>query len=175
MDGVTETIMKKCLIWLLPVIVLTGCGKVESSSTSFTSEAQQEETSESEMVSLDTEIIVTEDASVVATEPVPSPPATFSIIMVGDILLHDPVEAAALQEDGSYNYEAIFTHMTEDIQAADLAIVNQEVIIGGEELGISGYPAFNAAFSAGDALVNAGFDVVCHGTNHALDKGRKGL
>ena len=75
--------MKKCLIWLLPVIVLTGCGKVESSSTSFTSEAQQEETSESEMVSLDTEIIVTEDASVVATEPVPSPPAHFFIIMVG--------------------------------------------------------------------------------------------
>ena len=191
MDGVIETIMKKCLIWLLTVMVFTGCGTVKNSNTSFASEAQQEETiltsatentfydkseaSESEMVSIETENTVLEEETSVTMEPVPSPPATFSIIMVGDILLHDPVEAAALQEDGSYNYEAIFTHMTEDIQAADLAIVNQEVIISGEELGISGYPAFNAAFSAGDALVNAGFDVVCHGTNHALDKGRKGL
>ena len=98
-----------------------------------------------------------------------------SLLMVGDILLHTPVENAALQEDGTYDFTAIFQHTVEDIQAADLAIVNQEVIIGGEELGISGYPAFNAPYAVGDALVEAGFDVVCHGTNHALDKGRKGL
>ena len=148
MDGVIETIMKKCLIWLLTVMVLTGCGTVKNSNTSFASEAQQEETiltsatentfydkseaSESEMVSIETENTVLEKETSVTMESVPSPPATLSLIMVGDILLHDPVEAAALQEDGSYNYEAIFTHMTEDIQAADLAIVNQEVIIGGE-------------------------------------------
>ena len=100
---------------------------------------------------------------------------TISISMVGDILLHTPVEQASLQEDGSYCYEAIFAHLKEDIAAADLAIVNQEVILGGEELGVSGYPAFNAPFSVGDALVEAGFDVICHGTNHALDKGKKGL
>ncbi len=100
---------------------------------------------------------------------------SFSIVMVGDILLHDRVQDAAKQEDGSYKYDTIFTHMKEDIQAADLALVNQEVIIGGEELGISGYPAFNTSFSTGDALADAGFDIVCHGTNHALDKGRKGL
>ncbi len=102
-------------------------------------------------------------------------PETLSIVMVGDILLHTPVERAALQADGSYCYEAIFTNLKDDIAAADLAIVNQEVILGGEELGVSGYPAFNAPFTVGDALVEAGFDVICHGTNHALDKGRKGL
>ena len=58
---------------------------------------------------------------------------------------------------------------------ADLAIVNQEVIIGGKELGISGYPAFNAPEEIGDSLANAGFDVVCHATNHALDKGKRGI
>ena len=98
-----------------------------------------------------------------------------TLIMVGDILLHTPVENAALQEDGTYNFDTIFEHTKEELQAADLAIVNQEVIIGGEELGISGYPAFNAPYTVGDALVEAGFDVVCHGTNHALDKGKKGL
>ena len=45
----------------------------------------------------------------------------------------------------------------------------------GAELGISGYPCFNADFGLSDALVDAGFDVICHATNHAMDKGRAGL
>ena len=56
-----------------------------------------------------------------------------------------------------------------------LALVNQEVIIGGSELGISGYPCFNADFSLCDTLVRTGFNVICHATNHAMDKGRAGL
>lgn len=108
------------------------------------------------------------------SEPEPEP-AQISLVMVGDILLHTPVEESAKQENGSYNFDAIFANTKEEIEAADLAIVNQEVIIGGEELGISGYPAFNAPFAIGDSLVDAGFDVVCHGTNHALDKGKTGL
>jgi len=102
-------------------------------------------------------------------------PSSVSLVMVGDILLHTPVEESARQEDGSYDFTAVFSETRDMIAAADLALVNQEVIIGGEELGISGYPAFNAPFAVGDALVEAGFDVVCHGTNHALDKGAKGL
>lgn len=98
-----------------------------------------------------------------------------SLIMVGDILLHTPVENSAKQENGEYDYSAIFANMKETIESADLALVNQEVIIGGEELGISGYPAFNAPYAMGDDLVLAGFDVICHATNHALDKGKKGL
>ncbi len=102
-------------------------------------------------------------------------PDKVTIVMVGDILLHTPVEESALDENGNYNFDAIFENMADEISAADIAIVNQEVIIGGEELGISGYPTFNAPYEVGDALVNAGFDVVCHGTNHALDKGKRGI
>ena len=65
--------------------------------------------------------------------------------------------------------------MQEEIQAADLALVNQEVIIGGTELGISGYPSFNAPYELGDALWETGFDVILHATNHTLDKGKRGL
>lgn len=107
--------------------------------------------------------------------PTPTPTPSVSLVMVGDILLHTPVAESGRQEDGTYNFDAIFSETDELIQAADLALVNQEVIIGGEELGISGYPAFNAPYALGDALVDAGFDVVCHGTNHALDKGAGGL
>lgn len=102
-------------------------------------------------------------------------PDAMTVVMVGDILLHTPVEESAVQEDGSRNFDTIFANTCDEIQAADLAIVNQEVIIGGEELGVSGYPAFNAPYEIGDALASAGFDVVCHATNHALDKGKKGV
>lgn len=98
-----------------------------------------------------------------------------TICMVGDILLHTSLEESAHQADGSYNYDALFANVKDDISAADIAIVNQEVIIGGEQLGVTGYPSFNAPYPIGDALVNAGFDVVCHGTNHALDRGKRGL
>ncbi len=145
---------KKLVIVLLTfTLLLSGCG-AEASVTSETKASDVMETTETEIM---------------------EQPESVSIIMVGDILLHTPVEKAAVQEDGSYAFDAIFANLKEDIQAADLAIVNQEVILGGEELGISGYPAFNAPYTVGDALVDAGFDVVLHGTNHALDKGKKGL
>lgn len=100
---------------------------------------------------------------------------TLSICMIGDVLLHDELEAAAKQADGSYNYEFLFTQLKDEIESRDIAIVNQEVIIGGKELGVSGYPSFNASYEMADALAKTGFDVVCHGTNHALDKGKKGI
>ena len=102
-------------------------------------------------------------------------PSQIHLIMVGDILLHTPVEKSAKREDGTYSYDAIFAETKATISAADLALVNQEVILGGTELGISGYPAFNAPYEVGDDLVEAGFDVICHATNHALDKGKKGV
>lgn len=98
-----------------------------------------------------------------------------SLVMVGDILLHTPVAESGVQEDGSYNFDALFANVKDEITAADLALVNQEVIIGGEELGISGYPSFNAPYELGDALVTAGFDVVLHATNHTLDQGKWGV
>lgn len=106
--------------------------------------------------------------------PQPSEPE-ITLVMVGDILLHTRVAESGETEDGGYDFSAVFARMREKIQAADLALVNQEVIIGGEELGVSGYPSFNAPYELGDALVDAGFDVALHATNHALDKGKRGI
>ena len=97
------------------------------------------------------------------------------LIMVGDILLHDGIEKCAMQEDGSYDFSEVFRHTRSVIEAADLAIVNQEVIIGGKELRVSGYPSFNAPYEIADELAETGFDVICHATNHALDRGKRGI
>jgi len=97
------------------------------------------------------------------------------LVMVGDMLMHLRVTQSGRMEDGTYNYDHIFEHVKDDIQDADLAIVNQEIILGGPDLGYSGYPMFNTAYELGDAIDEAGFDVVLHATNHTMDKGRTGL
>lgn len=97
------------------------------------------------------------------------------ILMVGDILLHENVQESGLLEDGTYNYDHLFANVKEDVQEAEIAIVNQEVILGGKELGLHGYPSFNGAFEVGDALVDAGFNVILHATNHSLDRGKTAL
>lgn len=108
-------------------------------------------------------------------EPTPTPVPEITLVMVGDILLHTPVAESGKTDEGSYDFSAIFANVQEEIQAADLALVNQEVIIGGAELGISGYPSFNAPYELGDALWETGFDVILHATNHTLDEGKRGL
>ena len=139
---------------------------VESSEVEETSEAKENTDIPSADLPLPEEV---------STEQIDEISPTLTLIMVGDMLMHTPVENSALQADGSYDFSAIFTHTKDLIQEADIAIVNEEVIIGGEELGISGYPAFNAPYELGHELVETGFDVICHGTNHALDKGKRGL
>lgn len=154
--------LKKITLILAAVLLLSGCAAGDWKSDEATEVLNVEST----------EVLVPMPEATITPTP---EPAEVSLVMVGDILLHTPVEEAALQEDGTYSFTSIFENMKEEIQSADVAIVNQEVIIGGEELGISGYPNFNAPYEVGDALVDAGFDVVCQGTNHALDKGKKGL
>ena len=168
-----KIILSVILVVSMVVAMFTGCGQKKSLQVNNAEGVSgAEPVREFETVE-EPEMTLTSEPE---PEPEPQPePSQISLIMVGDILLHTPVEASAKQEDGTYNYDAIFANTKDETQAADLAIVNQEVIIGGEELGISGYPAFNAPFALGHDLVEAGFDVICHGTNHALDKGKKGL
>ena len=154
------------------VIEATELGVEASSEEVSIDEAPAEASLEEEVIMAEVEEVEEDIPEVLAEKKEPD---TVKIVMVGDILLHMPIEKACRDEEGVYNFDPIFANMKDEISAADIAIVNQEVIIGGEELGISGYPCFNAPYPIGDALVNAGFDVVLHATNHALDKGKTGL
>ena len=156
---------------LLLTIIYSGCGRAETplqkhSVTIETDPAIADTVEASQNVTFYGETSESE-----AVEPA----REYTIVMVGDVLLHTPVEESCKQPDGNYDYESLFTHTKDEISAADLALVNQEVIIGGADLGITGYPSFNADFSLCDSLAGAGFDIICHATNHAMDKGRKGL
>lgn len=158
-----------CVCCIGNIFLLFGCAKTETAS------ADNTVTEESVINTTETITVEMPETVQVPSEQLADPPPEYKIIMVGDILLHTPVEESCLQPDGSYDYDSLFSHTKEEIAAADLALVNQEVIIGGADLGITGYPSFNADFSLCDSLAGAGFDIICHATNHAMDKGRKGL
>ena len=57
----------------------------------------------------------------------------------------------------------------------DLAYYNQETILGGSEIGVSSYPAFNSPYEVGDAFIDAGFNLVSLATNHTIDRGEKAV
>ena len=110
-------------------------------------------------------------------EPEEEPFEEFDIhvMMVGDDLLHMGLVNQGIQADGSRNYDFLFKDILDFVDAADIAIINQESPIGGNDRGFSGYPAFNSPTEAADAIANAGFDVVLTATNHTYDQGLSGL
>ena len=122
-----------------------------------------------------TEVVGTEADDTEQIETETEDKSQISLLMVGDVLLHDGVEESCKKADGIYDFHSLFSEIKDTVSQTDLALVNQEVILGGEELGISGYPNFNAPYEVGDALVDTGFNVILHGTNHALDKGGAGI
>ncbi len=101
--------------------------------------------------------------------------AKVNMVAVGDNLIHMPIVTAGAQEDGSLNYDALYEAITPYIQAADLATINQETLLGGSSFDYSGTPMFNSPWEIGDAAVKAGFDVFTCATNHSMDMGAAGI
>ena len=97
------------------------------------------------------------------------------IIAVGDNLIHNSVLKSGRINDSTYNFDRLFEVMKSDFQEADIAIINQETILGGKFRPYDGYPNFNSPFELGDAIRKAGFDVVLHASNHTLDVGTQGV
>lgn len=100
---------------------------------------------------------------------------TIQIVMVGDMLMHEPIIKSGLQADGTYNFDHLFANVKDTIEKADLAIANQETIMGGPDFGYTGYPSFNTPYALADAEEKAGFDVLLFATNHAMDKGLRAI
>ena len=98
-----------------------------------------------------------------------------SLFMVGDALLHVPIYYYAQQGDGSYEFSPYFEYIEPIAKQYDLAYYNQETILGGTELVLSGYPKFNAPQEYGRDMVEAGFNLVSTANNHSLDRGEAGI
>lgn len=98
-----------------------------------------------------------------------------TLVAVGDNLIHNTLVAAGEREDGTLDYNSFYEHVKDDISAADIAIINQETMLGGSKFEYKGYPCFNSPWEIGEAAINAGFDIFTCATNHSLDVGFGGI
>ncbi|KAA0546832.1 CapA family protein [Bacillus sp. BGMRC 2118] len=97
-----------------------------------------------------------------------------TITAVGDILIHSLVYNSAKTTAG-YDFKPMFSDVKPMLEAADITVANQETMIGGHEIGLSTYPSFNSPFEVGDALKDAGVDIVTIANNHTIDRGEKAI
>ena len=100
---------------------------------------------------------------------------TITLMAVGDNLMHNALVRGGLQEGGTYNYDNFYEGIALPLSYADIKVINQETILGGDYLPLQGYPRFNSPTGLGDSLLRSGFNVVLHASNHAADMGQEGL
>ncbi|GAB2555901.1 CapA family protein [Gracilibacillus alcaliphilus] len=97
-----------------------------------------------------------------------------TVAAVGDILIHDRVYEDAWDGD-RYDFLSMMTEVGEYLEEPDITMANQETIMGGEEIGLSGYPSFNSPYEIGDDLQETGVDMVTMANNHTLDRGEQAI
>ncbi len=112
----------------------------------------------------------TGDASAEESEP---EVITVNIKAVGDDLIHSGFYNIGEARGSDYTF--MFENVSDVIQEADIAIINQETMFVYDKSQYSDYPTFGSPTGIGDALIAAGFDVVQLATNHSLDKGLTGI
>jgi poly-gamma-glutamate capsule biosynthesis protein CapA/YwtB (metallophosphatase superfamily) len=100
--------------------------------------------------------------------------STLTILFTGDIMGHDMQIASAYNDStGTWSYDSVFKYVSPVISAADIAVGNLEVTLGGTPF--KGYPAFSSPDALAAACMNAGFDILSTANNHAADRGSGGI
>ncbi|MDE7283052.1 MAG: CapA family protein [Lachnospiraceae bacterium] len=130
---------------------------------------------ENEDLSIEEEPLLTESGSLFIEDEPGTGEYDITLMAIGDNLLHMGIVNTGIQSDGSYDYSFLFDNISAYLDKADIKVINQETIFAGNELGFSGFPTFNSPTEVGDSIADAGFNVVLHATNHAADKGIKGI
>lgn len=96
-----------------------------------------------------------------------------NLIATGDGLIHNAVYFSYEQSDGSYNFSGALKYVKDIVKNYDIAYYNQETPFAGGEP--DGYPRFSTPSEFGDAMIDAGFNMVSLATNHTYDKGENGV
>lgn len=101
-------------------------------------------------------------------------PVTVELLFAGDAMQHQKQLDVALSagHNKTYDYSDCFRLIADEIKAADYAVCNLEVPLGGGPT-YSGFPNFSAPDSYAKALRDAGFDMMLTANNHCLDRGDK--
>jgi poly-gamma-glutamate synthesis protein (capsule biosynthesis protein) len=127
--------------------------------------------------------VVTTVTTTAPTTTTTAPPLNkrLEFLAVGDNLIHTYIyydageRAEAMGNSGGYDFTGMYDGIRPLVKDADIAYINQETPLAGEEFGYSGYPQFNTPREMGTNLVEMGFDIINIANNHMLDMRDDGL
>lgn len=143
---------------LLIVLVAIGCSAIQQSQAERRAEAER---------------LAASEAAIAAAE---LEPKTVTFLAVGDIVAHDEMINQSRDLNGrAYDFNHVFEPMLSRLAPYDLTSVTQETPLVSDESQVGGYPVFGTPVEMGDAIVNAGFDIVTSATNHSMDQGIDGV
>ena len=100
---------------------------------------------------------------------------SLSMAMVGDALIHGAIWFDARRPDGSFDFKPQLQYIKPIISEFDIAFYNAETVFGGPEFGWTSFPRFNTPSEFGDAMIDAGFNMVAQANNHTMDMGARGV
>ena len=152
-----KSIKSCCLLAFLlsAVMLFTSC-----TAGSVTTDGVTDETTD-----LKVETVPETDAETVPESDIedtvaPKDPVRISFVAMGDNLIHSPIFKQAALGGGKYDFLPKYAGVADMIGSADIAFINQETPMCGEEYGYSNYPQFNTPQQMGHDLVTLGFDVI---------------
>lgn len=144
----------RAVIIILPIVLLVLLGLFIKGKLKQKEEASSQE-------AFNEEIIIEEEPE--------QEPITASILSAGDIIMHDPFLTSNyyLKDDGTYDYNSIFTYIKDDYETADFMVVNLESTIS--DGNYKGYPRFRAPAAIATALAQNHTDMCLLANNHIYD------
>jgi len=99
----------------------------------------------------------------------------FRVSFSGDLLMHQPLLARALANDGGgrYDFAPFFKEIAPWVKAPELAVCHLETPMGPGPP--SSYPIFNTPTDLARSIRKAGWDACTTASNHSLDQGMAGI
>lgn len=98
-----------------------------------------------------------------------------NMFLLGDAMCQEDIYRLGLKEDGTYDFTNMFDGVLDQVSNYDLVFYNQETILGGDYLGFTLFPDFNAPQAFGDYMASKGFNLVSTANNHSLDRGEEAI
>jgi hypothetical protein len=121
-----------------------------------------------------------ESTETTVEEPAPDPPRQLSVVMSGDVLVHNGVwesaeDFAAAEGNNGMDFAPMFASMKPVYESADLAICHLETPLADPDGPFLNYPIFSTPPQVVNGLKKAGIDACTTASNHSLDTGSEGL
>lgn len=155
--------MKKYLISLILLFLLTSCVIIETGDTAIHTVMLPPEP---------TEEVLAEPTS--EPETVADPPITITLGAVGDVLASQENLASAKSGD-VYEFSGHFQSVREAFRSQDFTIANLVSPIAGPDYPYGGYPNYNAPKELGQALSDLGIDALNTANRYSLDLGSRAV